>query len=200
MENNIKNFEQRGLIGLNYLIKYIKKRDKCYLSIVKENIFAIRFWTLITLLQNNHELIFSEIDSDTLNDLFNLVPIMRNNSKLLFDDGSYYDYGNGYKSNSNYDYLTQFKLIRNAIAHNEYEIADNMIKVSDKRYGFEAIFDYKWFETAILCTLSNRNYQFKAGLNETFLVCPNNDGSPSKEHIYKTLDEKTSGIITAGPL
>lgn len=192
---NNHDYQKDGLIGLNYLIKYIRERNKEYLINVKENKDAIKFWVLVTLLQNNHELIFDEIDDDTLNELFTLKPIKKNKTVLLFDDGSVYDYGIGYKSNSNLGYRLEFKIIRNAIAHNDFEINNGIIHIFDKRFNYDAIMDYKWFETAIVCSLSNRNYQFKSGLNEAFLVSANNDGTPSKEFLFKTLEEKTSGII-----
>lgn len=191
--NNL-DYQKDGLIGLNYLLKFIREKDLSYLSVIEEKKDAIKFWILVTFLQNNHELIFDEVDNDTLNKLFNLVPIQKNKTDLLFDDGKMYDYGIGIKTNSTLDYRLQFKLIRNAIAHNDYEINDNIIKVVDKRYNYEAIFDYKWFEAAVMCTLSNRNYQFKSGLNDIFLTSMNNKNPVTRDELFKFIDTKAYGI------
>ncbi len=192
--NNI--YKSKGLTGLYHLINYARSRDVNDLSIIKDNSVYIKFWMLVTLMQNNHDLIFDEVDNDTLNDLFKMNPIRKNSSELLFDDGSIYDYGAGIKTNSSLDYRVQFKLIRNSIAHNDYEISDDgLIHIKNDKYNFEVIFDYKWFESAIVCSLSNRNYQFKSGLYDSFLVSLNTSGDNAIEHLNNTLKDQTNGIV-----
>ena len=178
-------YQSSALIGLNYFLKYLKEKDEKYLQVIKENESAIKFFALITLLQNNHELIFDEVDPNVVQKLFEANKI----------DDNFYDFGVGIKTTSKLDYLLQLKLIRNAIAHNSYAIKDNIIKVVNHKYNYEAIFDYKWLEATIICTLTSRNDQFKSGLYDVFLASLNDPKTTSKETIYHTLDNNACGLI-----
>ena len=196
MNDILKEYKQNGLIGLYHLLNYLKNKKDGSIKFIKLNGKYIKFWSLITLLQNNHELIFDEIDDDTLHDLFNLIPIRRSVSNLKFDSGKEYDYGIGIKTKSILPYRLQFKIIRNSIAHNQFTIdEDGLIYIKNDKYNYEVLFDYKWFEAAIVCSLSNRNYQFKSGLYDSFLISLNSDGEVSKERLFDSLKNKTSGII-----
>lgn len=190
----ISNYQKNGIIGIDYLIKYIRKREKKYLHLANQYKNEIRFWTLITLFQNNHELIFDSVDLSTLKDLFEMKKILKAKSNLLYDDATYYDYGLGIVTNSKLDYISQFRIIRNSIAHNNFFINDDGT-LTINMPNYEAVIDIKWLEATIMCCLSTRNYQFRSGLHDSFLITLNRDDEASKEKFLMAIDDKSIGTI-----
>ena len=194
--NKLDVYQRNGLVGLNYFIKAIRENNKEYYKIVKLFSKEVRLWCLITLFQNNHELVKEDMAPFNLRKLFLMEPITRNTTDYLYDDGSFYDYGIGIKTNSNLDYETQFRYIRNNIAHNNFIInEDGLIVIDDHDTNYNIIMDPKWFEAAIMCLLSNKNYTIRSGLSESFAVSYVNNDSNKIENIIDGLNNKTIGVI-----
>src|SRR5574344_1995038 len=119
-----KEYKEKGIVGLNYLLQYINNPRSNYLDVVKNNTKEIRFWMLLTFLANNYTEI-ENIPESLLERIFNNDKIRHTKTFLEYDSGGIYDFGNGIKSNGRelgLSYAKEFKLIRNALAHKNFSI------------------------------------------------------------------------------
>lgn len=193
----MNDYKQKGIYGLNYLLIYFKNKDKANLSVVKENAKETKFWFLMTFFSNNHDLLFDNIPDYLLHKLFNLEPIAKRESDLYFEDGTNYDYGIGIKTNCTQDYKEQLKKIRNALAHNNYQIDENdCLIINDPKYNYNAVIDPKWLEALVLCCLSNSRNKFEKNMNDKYLISLSaTKESLDKDSLIKCIQDKRISFL-----
>jgi len=190
-----KDYINNGILGLNYLLKYIETGNNYYLQVVKNNINEVRFWLMINLYINNHDKLFDSIPYSLLEKIYNKVPLERRKSILILEDGSNFDYGEGYYSSVIIDnYRDNFKLIRNHIAHGEYLINDEgLIEIIDSNIKMKI--DIKWLETLVLCCLSNKESCFYKGLSRSGMELINTHIG-DKNELYNYLKKRKIVTMT----
>jgi hypothetical protein len=185
-----QEYKEKGIVGLNYLLKYINDPRSNYLDVVKNNTREIRFWMLLTFLSNN----YTEIDNipeSLLERLFNKDKIRHTKTFLEYDDGGVYDFGNGIKSNGRdlgLSYAKEFKIIRNALAHKNFSInEDDSISIYFKDSKYKAVMDLKWLESVVTCCLANHDQEFKKDLSSYIIVGTVKEDEKSKSQVLDSI-------------
>jgi len=160
--------EKQVITGIKALINYIDTKDEKYVPLILDNVSSIKFWAIFTMFMTNNDDIFDSISPHLLEKIFTLKKIKRPESYLKIEDESYYDYGFGYKSNINNNYLIQLKIIRNSFAHNKFMFDKDIITIENQ--NFKAVFDIKWLEALILVCLAHKLSGIEKNLSVTQIV------------------------------
>lgn len=152
--------------GTKALLNFVKSKNINDLDLVNGCFKELKFWVLLMHFCNNMDYLFQDISDIVLKDIFNVKELKRVTD--IFDDTKavVFDYGEGFKSNISGKYTTQLRFIRNALAHGTFTFDGKMIHINNCNNGYEAIFDYQWFETLTLCALANSNHLIKKGLED----------------------------------
>lgn len=153
--------EEKGALGIRYLIKYINNRNSAYLDVVKDNVNEIRFYAYLMLFCNNMDELYENIPELLLQDVFKCVPIKYIKYVNGIQENSVYEYGLGYSSNYHGLYHNELKLIRNALAHGDFTFDGKMININDG--SFKCHFDLKWFRSLVSISLSSNKITIKKG-------------------------------------
>ena len=154
----------KASLGTRYLINYINSKNVAHLDVVKNCTKDIAFWALLMHFCNNMSDLFDDLPESILENIFKGKSVEKVVDILDNKNTQRYEYGKGYKSNIESDYKTQLRLIRNALAHKKFEFDGEQIYVYNPNSEFKATFDYEWFKSLVLSTLSNSNYLVKKGL------------------------------------
>ena len=173
----------KASLGTRYLIKYIKSKNKANLDVVKDCTKDIAFWALLMHFCNNMNDLFEDLPEPILKRIFTGEKIEK--VVDILDDASAveYSYGIGYSSDATSDYKTQLRLIRNALAHGSFTFDGKKINVYNPKSKFTATFDYEWFKSLVLSTLSNANFQIKRGIKSYSII-----------KLFNTSDKNASDI------
>lgn len=155
---------QNGVLGTKYLLKYLENGDVDYLDIAKSFSSEIKLWAAITMYTSNNDDVFEHIPEHLLASIFNCEPIVKHDGHLYIDDGSDYEYGRGFSSNSSVGYKEHFRHIRNSLAHGNFTFADDMIFIDNPRFNYHAEFDLEWLLSLTLTCLSSRHLTLIKGL------------------------------------
>lgn len=175
------NGVQKASLGTRYLLKYVNNRNEAYFDVIKDCIKEVKFWALLMHFCNNMDELFAIIPDEIISRVFECKEISKMTD--IFDDSKKvsYSYGFGYHSVIKGEYKTQLRLIRNCLAHGSFTFDGNLINVYQADSDFKATFDIKWFETLIMCLLSNANYIFKKGLIDYSIINISFNGNTAKD-------------------
>lgn len=158
------NGVDKASLGTRYLIGYIDNKNSTYFDVIKNCAKEIQFWALLMHFCNNMDALFEYIPESILENVFCKARIEKIDNVLDDTSITEYEYGKGYTSNIKGEYKNQLRLIRNALAHGTFDFDGHRIKVHNPNTEFSASFDYEWFKTLVLVTLSNSNYLVKKGI------------------------------------
>ena len=122
-----------AIIGIRYLIKYVRNKNIIYFEAIKEYEDEIKLWSLITLFANNMDDLWEDVPDIILHDLF-------------LDNRC-----GKYSSTSTKTFKEQFKYIRNRLSHGDFTYQDRVIYFYDEENTF---FDIDFLENLVLL----RNY------------------------------------------
>lgn len=147
------NWEEKGALGVRYLLKYIENPNSAYLDVVKDNINEIKFFSYLMLFCNNMDELYTSIPELLLKDIFECAPIKYINYVNGCKQSKIYEYGSGFYSNHHGLYHSRLRLIRNALAHGDFTFDGNIINICDG--SFKCHFDLKWFFSLASISLSN---------------------------------------------
>ena len=175
---------EKASLGTRYLLKYIDNRNTVYFDVIKDCISDMKFWALLMHFCNNMDELFELIPEDIIKRVFECAEIAKMTDVLSDTKSVSFEYGKGFHSTMKDNYRTQLRLIRNCLAHGYFEFDGKTINVFHSDTKFKATFDIKWFDTLVMCLLSNANYVFKKGIVDYTMV--NIDG---REKDFKTLYE-----------
>ena len=154
------NWEEKGALGVRYLLKYIENPNSAYLDVVKDNINEIKFFSYLMLFCNNMDELYTSIPELLLKDIFECVPIKYINYVNGCKQSKIYEYGSGFYSNHHGLYHSRLRLIRNALAHGDFTFDGNIINICDG--SFKCHLDLKWFFSLASISLSNSNLKKNA--------------------------------------
>lgn len=166
MENQIGI--EKAAIGIRHLIDYVETKDENDFSVVKDNIFEIKLWALITFFCNNIDELIDSISDFILESIFLMKPL-----ELIESEKSQEEvfnlYGRGYKSNVDYSFRQQFECIRGCLSHCHFSYDNGMIYVYNKK-GFQAEFDIVWLERLVKTVLSNKKLSLQKGMSDISIL------------------------------
>ena len=165
---------EKAAVGIRHLIDYVETKDENDFNVVKDNIFEIKLWALITFFCNNIDELIDSIPDFILDSIFLMKPL-----ELIESEKSQNEvfnlYGRGYKSNVDYSFRQQFELIRNCLSHCRFDYNEGMIYVYNKK-GFQAEFDIVWLERLVKTVLSNKKLALQKGMSDVSIMAfVNND-------------------------
>ena len=178
---------EKASLGTRYLINYVTSKNPVHLDVVKNCLKDISFWALLMHFCNNMSNLFNDLPESILENIFNEKTVVKVVDVLDSTTGQKYEYGKGYKSNIKKDYKTQLRLIRNALAHGNFEYDGKEIYITSSE--FQATFDYEWFKSLVLAVLSNENFQIKRGITDYSIIKLIKDDEKYKASDIKTLEK-----------
>lgn len=161
---------EKAAIGVRHLIDYIETKDKNNFLVVKENIFEVKLWALITFFCNNIDEFIDGIPDFILESIFLMKPLEVIESEELHDNRVSELYGRGYQSNSDLSFRKQFEMIRGCLSHCHFSYEDGMISIYNKR-GFRAKFDIIWLERLVRTVLSSKKLSLQKGMSDVSALC-----------------------------
>lgn len=160
----------KAAIGVRHLINYIETKDKSNFLIVKENIFEVKLWALITFFCNNIDEFIDKIPDFILDSIFLMKPLEVIESEELNGERVTELYGRGYQSNFDFPFREQFEIIRGCLSHCHFSYEDGMISIYNKR-GFRAKFDIIWLERLVKTVLSSKKLSLQKGMSDVSALC-----------------------------
>ncbi len=159
---------EKAAVGIRHLIDYVETKDESCFNVVKDNIFEIKLWILITFFCNNIDELIDSIPDFILDAIFLMKPLKTIKDEKI-EEEIFELYGRGYKSNSDYSFRQQFEAIRGCLSHCHFKYKDGMIYVYNKS-GFKAEFDIVWLERLVKTVLSNKKLALQKGMSDVSVM------------------------------
>ena len=138
-----------AIIGIRYLIKYVRNKNIIYFEAIKEYEDEIKLWSLITLFANNMDDLWEDVPDIILHDLF-------------LDNRC-----GKYSSTSTKTFKEQFKYIRNRLSHGDFTYQDRVIYFYDEENTF---FDIDFLENLVLSTIANEKFKFQKNMSDIAIL------------------------------
>lgn len=158
----------KASLGTRYLINYINSKNPAHLDVVRNCTKDIAFWAMLMHFCNNMNELFDALSEPILERIFTQKRVVKV-VDVLSDATEEYTYGLGYTSNTKGKYKNHIRNIRNALAHGTFEFDGTQIHISTPN-SYVATFDYEWFKSLVLSTLSNENFQIKRGIEDYSII------------------------------